>query len=288
MSTITRGRGSNTLAYVIGGLVIALGLLAFLFYDGGSNEPSTTGSTGTQTESHGAAHGFRRHRRFLDRSGDPTDPGSGCSGRPCRSEAVIASRVTLRRMGLTSRSGPFLLAPSLVPCRGTKRKLERFRLRDFPARQQLRSPEMANKSSFTPEEWSRLVASPVVASMAITAADPGGLWSLLQESMSSGWALLEAKQNAQANAAREGRGRRHRQHRDAECRARVLPGPVQGQPVRRREAQGHRGASRRLGASSTPRRPTRPRPSSPGCGASPRNRPRPARRADSSALAAWP
>ncbi len=45
------GRGSNTLAYVIGGLVIALGLLAFLFYDGGGNEPSTTGSTGTQTES---------------------------------------------------------------------------------------------------------------------------------------------------------------------------------------------------------------------------------------------
>jgi hypothetical protein len=44
-------RGSNTLAYVIGGLVVALGLLAFLFYDGGSNEPSTTGSTGTQTQS---------------------------------------------------------------------------------------------------------------------------------------------------------------------------------------------------------------------------------------------
>ncbi len=58
---------------------------------------------------------------------------------------------------------------------------------------------MANKSSFTQEEWSRLVASPVVASMAITAADPGGLWSLLQESMSSGWALLEAKQNANTN-----------------------------------------------------------------------------------------
>ena len=57
---------------------------------------------------------------------------------------------------------------------------------------------MANKSSFTPEEWSRLVASPVVTSMAITASDPGGLWSLLQESMSSGWALVEAKQNAQA------------------------------------------------------------------------------------------
>jgi hypothetical protein len=44
-------RGSNTLAYVIGGLVVALGLLAFLFYDGGNNDVSTTGSTATQTQS---------------------------------------------------------------------------------------------------------------------------------------------------------------------------------------------------------------------------------------------
>ena len=44
-------RSSNTLAYLIGGLVLALGLLAFLFYDGNSNEPTTTGSTtSTQTE----------------------------------------------------------------------------------------------------------------------------------------------------------------------------------------------------------------------------------------------
>jgi hypothetical protein len=44
------GRGSNTLAYVIGGLVVALGLLAFLFYDGGNRDVNTTGSTATQTE----------------------------------------------------------------------------------------------------------------------------------------------------------------------------------------------------------------------------------------------
>lgn len=44
-------RGSNTLAYLIGGLVLALGLLAFLFYDGNSTgDVSTTGSTATQTE----------------------------------------------------------------------------------------------------------------------------------------------------------------------------------------------------------------------------------------------
>jgi hypothetical protein len=53
-------RGSNTLAYLIGGLVLALGLLAFLFYDGGERDVSTTSSTTTQTE----------------RPADPTAPGS--------------------------------------------------------------------------------------------------------------------------------------------------------------------------------------------------------------------
>ena len=43
-------RGSNTLAYLIGGLVLALGLLAFLFYDGSGRDVNTTASTGTQTE----------------------------------------------------------------------------------------------------------------------------------------------------------------------------------------------------------------------------------------------
>lgn len=40
--------GSNFLAFLIGGLVIAIGLLAFLFYDGASTagrDVSTTGST---------------------------------------------------------------------------------------------------------------------------------------------------------------------------------------------------------------------------------------------------
>lgn len=46
----SEGRSSNTLAYLIGGLVVALGLLAFLFYDGGSRDVSTTGSTAPQTQ----------------------------------------------------------------------------------------------------------------------------------------------------------------------------------------------------------------------------------------------
>ncbi|QFU16245.1 hypothetical protein [Microvirga thermotolerans] len=58
---------------------------------------------------------------------------------------------------------------------------------------------MAGKANFTPDEWARIVASPMVAGMAITAAEPSGLWGLLKESMSSGWALLEAKQDAGAS-----------------------------------------------------------------------------------------
>lgn len=59
---------------------------------------------------------------------------------------------------------------------------------------------MAGRADFTREEWARIVASPIVTSMAITAADPSGLWGLLKEGLSSGWALIEVKQDAGANA----------------------------------------------------------------------------------------
>ena len=45
--------GSNFLAFLIGGLVIAIGLLAFLFYDGGSTtgrDVNTTSSTTPRIE----------------------------------------------------------------------------------------------------------------------------------------------------------------------------------------------------------------------------------------------
>ena len=58
---------------------------------------------------------------------------------------------------------------------------------------------MATKQDFTPDDWSRIVASPMVVGMAITAADPSGLWGVLKESMAGGWALLDAKQNASAS-----------------------------------------------------------------------------------------
>ena len=59
---------------------------------------------------------------------------------------------------------------------------------------------MATKSNFTAEEWGRLLSSPMIAGMAITAADPSGIWGLLKEGMAGGWALVEARQNAHANS----------------------------------------------------------------------------------------
>ncbi|MDP2355887.1 MAG: hypothetical protein Q8M31_07460, partial [Beijerinckiaceae bacterium] len=59
---------------------------------------------------------------------------------------------------------------------------------------------MSGKTNFAPDEWARVVASPMIATMAITAADPSGLWGLLKEAMSSGWAMLEVKKDDSANA----------------------------------------------------------------------------------------
>ena len=58
---------------------------------------------------------------------------------------------------------------------------------------------MAAKSDFTKEEWGKLLSSPMVAGMAITAADPSGVWGLIKEGMAGGWALVEARQNSQTN-----------------------------------------------------------------------------------------
>ena len=59
---------------------------------------------------------------------------------------------------------------------------------------------MADKSSFTKEEWALLLKSPMIAGMAITAADPSGLWGLLKESFAGGEALTQAATDPNANA----------------------------------------------------------------------------------------
>src|SRR6516164_8568414 len=59
---------------------------------------------------------------------------------------------------------------------------------------------MSDKSSFTPDEWKLLLESVMMASIAITAAEPHGLWGLLQESFAGGAELAKAKIDPGADA----------------------------------------------------------------------------------------
>lgn len=58
---------------------------------------------------------------------------------------------------------------------------------------------MADKTSFTKDEWSLLLKSPMIAGTAITAADPSGLWGLLKESFAGGAALTKVAADPNAN-----------------------------------------------------------------------------------------
>jgi hypothetical protein len=57
---------------------------------------------------------------------------------------------------------------------------------------------MAFKDAFSAEDWARVIAAPMLAGIAVTAADPGGLWGALKESIATAGALREAKGSGEA------------------------------------------------------------------------------------------
>jgi hypothetical protein len=58
---------------------------------------------------------------------------------------------------------------------------------------------MTDKSNFTPEEWRLLLESVMMAGIAVSAAEPSGLWGLLKESFAEGSALMQAKMDPGSN-----------------------------------------------------------------------------------------
>jgi membrane-bound lytic murein transglycosylase B len=58
---------------------------------------------------------------------------------------------------------------------------------------------VANKQNFKPDEWSKILQSTMLAGMAVTAAEPSGLWGALKEAFASSSALAAAKSNAGSN-----------------------------------------------------------------------------------------
>jgi hypothetical protein len=58
---------------------------------------------------------------------------------------------------------------------------------------------MANKLSFTPEEWTKVSESVMVTGMAVSAAEPSGLWGMLKEVFASSSALAASKLDTGSN-----------------------------------------------------------------------------------------
>jgi len=52
---------------------------------------------------------------------------------------------------------------------------------------------MGFKEAFAPEDWARVVGAPMLAGIAVTAAEPGGLWGAVKESTAVAGALRKAR-----------------------------------------------------------------------------------------------
>jgi hypothetical protein len=93
---------------------------------------------------------------------------------------------------------------------------------------------MADKSNFTPDEWKVLLQGVMAAGIAITAAEPSGLWGLLKEGFAGGSVMAKAKTDpstnglikavvndfgaAEGSAARDGLKTRFKQSKPAEIK----------------------------------------------------------------------
>lgn len=58
---------------------------------------------------------------------------------------------------------------------------------------------MANKSSFTADEWKKVLEAPLLAGFAVSAGDPSGFIGTLQEGLASAKALAAAKSDPGAD-----------------------------------------------------------------------------------------
>jgi hypothetical protein len=58
---------------------------------------------------------------------------------------------------------------------------------------------MANKDTFTPDEWGKILESVGLSGVAVTAADPSGLLGVLKESFASASAVISAKSDPGAS-----------------------------------------------------------------------------------------
>ena len=58
---------------------------------------------------------------------------------------------------------------------------------------------MADKATFTPDEWRTVMESVMATGMAVSAAEPSGLWGMLKEGFASASAMSEVNRDEHAN-----------------------------------------------------------------------------------------
>jgi hypothetical protein len=67
------------------------------------------------------------------------------------------------------------------------------RNRDGGAPPEREEEAMGFRQVFAPEEWARVVGAPMLAAIAVTAAEPGGLWGAVKEGAAVAGALRAAR-----------------------------------------------------------------------------------------------
>ena len=147
---------------------------------------------------------------------------------------------------------------------------------------------MTDKSDFTPDEWKLLLESVMMAGIAVTAAEPSGLWGLLKESFAGGSALVTAKMDGGSNPLIKAVVADFETGEGRSIGARRPQGKTRGKQARRDQGQVHRDAAAGWGGGRRQGARTMRRPSRAGCGRSASTLPRqPRRAADFSASAAY-
>ena len=58
---------------------------------------------------------------------------------------------------------------------------------------------MASKQNFTPDEWTKVLQSTMLVGIAVSAADPSGLWGALKEAARGSSAVIAARSSAESN-----------------------------------------------------------------------------------------
>jgi hypothetical protein len=58
---------------------------------------------------------------------------------------------------------------------------------------------MTSRQDFTPEEWNEILESVMLSGIAVSAADPSGLWGMAKEAFASSSAMRVAKLDASSN-----------------------------------------------------------------------------------------